>query len=186
MCLTLTVVKRKCNYSQSCSTFDGDKMFGLFKSKELAEKETRITKIGKTLFQQISTVRDKVKAGFINEKEFNERIDSMFTAGYLIGYVDEHLSEMFTDDKSKKKYSKRIFEGIFPGSGVNFVKSKLSARRLGDTISTDNDQYINVYQECQAFDLGMSAARYEVTEFETNKEYKPNKLYQFLTKGQIE
>ena len=161
-------------------------MFGLLKSKETKEKERRVTEIGKILFQQISTVRDKVKAGLINEEEFNTRINSMFSAGYLLGYVDEHLSEMFTDDKSKKKYSKRIFEGIFPGSGVKLVKSKLSARRLGDTISTDNDQYINVYKECQAFDLGMSAARYEVTEFQINKEYKPNKLDKFLTKGQME
>jgi len=31
-------------------------MFGLFKSKDLAEKEARVTEIGKLLFQQISLV----------------------------------------------------------------------------------------------------------------------------------
>ena len=168
------------------SAFDVDEMFGLFKSKEIDEKESLITEIGKTLFQQISTVRDEVNAGIINENEFNDKINSMFTAGYLIGYTDEHLSEMFTDDKSKQKYAKRIFEGIFPGSGVNFVKSKLSARRLGDTISTENDRYIEVFTKCQEFDLGMSAGRYEVSELQINKHYRPNKLEKYLTKGQVE
>lgn len=161
-------------------------MFGLFRSKELAEKESRVTEIGKSLFQQISMVREKVKAGLVNEKEFNERINSMFTAGYLIGYVDEYLSTMFTDDKLKRKYSKRIFEGVFPGSGVKFIKSRLAARRVGESISNDDDQYMSVYKECQAFDLGNSVARYEVSEFEINKEYKPNKLDQFLSKGKVE
>lgn len=161
-------------------------MFGLFKSKELAEKESHITEIGKTLFQQISTVRDKVETGIINEKEFNERINSMFTAGYLIGYVDEHLCEMFTDEKLKKKYAKRIFEGIFPGSGVKLVQSKLSARRIGDTISTDNDRYIEVFIQCQEFDHGMSAARYEVSKSKVNKNYMPNKLEKYLNKGKAE
>jgi len=161
-------------------------MFGLFKSKELAEKESRITEIGKTLFQQISTVRDKVKAGLINEKEFNERINSMFTAGYLIGYVDEHLSEMFTDEKSKSKYAKRIFEGIFPGSGVKLVQNKLATRRIGETISTDSDKYTEVFMGCQEFDTGISAARYEVSEYSASGEYTPNKLERYLSTGKIE
>jgi hypothetical protein len=161
-------------------------MFGLFKSKELAEKESRITEIGKTLFQQISTVRDKVKAGLINEKEFNERINSMFNAGYLIGYVDEHLSEMFTDEKSKSKYAKRIFEGIFPGSGVKLVQNKLAARRVGETISTDSDKCTEVFMGCQEFDTGISAARYEVSEYSASGEYTPNKLERYLSTGKIE
>ena len=45
-------------------------MFGLFKSKEMAEKESLISEIVKTLFQQISMVRDKVNAGIINENVF--------------------------------------------------------------------------------------------------------------------
>ena len=38
-------------------------MFGLFKSKDLAEKESQVTEIGKMLFGQISVVRDKANAG---------------------------------------------------------------------------------------------------------------------------
>jgi hypothetical protein len=151
---------------------DGDKMFGLFKSREVTVKENRVAEIGKTLFHQISTVRDKVKADLINEEEFNARINSMFTAGYIVGYVDEHLCELFTDEKSKNKHAKHIFEGIFPGSGAKFIESKVSARMLGDTVSTENDKYINVYQECQEFDLGMSAARYEVSEFQINTDFR--------------
>ena len=156
-------------------------MFGLFKSKDLAEKEARVTEIGKMLFQQIATVRGMANSGLIDKGEANQRINSMFTAGYIIGYVDEHLCEMFTNEKLKKKYAKRIFEGIFPGSGVKLVQSKLAARRVGETISTDNERYTEVFVECQELDLGMSAARYEVSEFLINEDHKPNKLEQYLT-----
>ena len=110
----------------------------------------------------------------------------MFTAGYLIGYVDEHLDEMFTDEKSKSKYAKRIFEGIFPGSGAKLVQSKLAARRVGETISTDNDKYTEVFMGCQEFDTGISAARYEASEYSTSEEYTPNKLERYLSTGKIE
>jgi len=161
-------------------------MFGILKSKETAEKEIRITEIGKMLFGQISVVRDKAKAGRIDKSVFDHRINSMFAAGYLIGYVDEHLCALFTDDKSKSKYAKRIYEGIFPGSGVKLVQSKLAARRLGETISTDNDKFVDVFVNCQEFDTGVSAGRLEVCEYLSNSEYTPNKLERYLSTGNIE
>ena len=161
-------------------------MFGLFKSKDLAVKEARVTEIGKMLFGQISIVRDKANAGRIDKSIFNQRINSMFAAGYLIGYADEHLIEMFSDEKSKSKYAKRIFEGIFPGSGVKLVQSKLAARRVGETISTDSVKYTEVFMGCQEFDTGISAARYEVSEYLSNGEYTPNKLERYLSTGKIE
>ena len=161
-------------------------MFRLFKSKDLAEKEARVTEIGKMLFQQISIVRDKAHIGRIDENAFNQRINSMYSAGYLIGYVDEHLSEMFTDERSKSKYAERILEGIFPGSGVKLVQSKLAARRLGETISTDSDKFMKVLLQCQEFDTGMRAARYEVSEYLLSGEYTPNKLERYLFSGEIE
>lgn len=94
-------------------------MFGVFKSKELVEKESRVTEIGKILFQQISTARDKVKSGIINENEFNKNINSMFTVGYLIGYVDEHLCEMFTDEKSKRNTQNVFSKGFSQVRGLN-------------------------------------------------------------------
>ena len=153
-------------------------MFSLFKSKDLIEKENRVTEIGKMLFQQIDEVRKQVRKGQLSESVFNERINSMFAAGYLIGYVDEHLSEMFTDEKSKSKYAKRILEGIFPGTGVKLVQSKLAARRLGETI---NDASTMI--KCHNFDFGMSTARYEVAKYLLNRVSKPNKLEQYLLTG---
>jgi len=157
-------------------------MFRLFKNKDLVEKEARVSEIGKMLFGQIAIVRDKANSGRIDNL-FNQRINSMFTAGYLIGYVDEHLSEMFSDEKSKRKYAKRIFEGIFPGSGIKLVQSKLTARKIGETISPDSDKYIEVFMSCQEFDLGMSVARYEVSEFLASGEYTPKKLEKYLSTG---
>ena len=161
-------------------------MFGLFKSKDLAKKEAQVTQIGKMLFGQISVVRDKANAGRIDVNIFNQRINSMFAVGYLIGYVDEHLNELFADKKSKSKYARRIFEGIFPGSGFKLVQSKLEARRIGETISTDSDKYLDVFLECQQFDTGISAGRYEVCEFLASGEYTPKKLERYLSTGEIE
>jgi hypothetical protein len=161
-------------------------MFGLFKSKELSSKENQVTNIGKMLFSQIAIVRDKAKAERIDVDIFNKRINSMFVVGYLIGYVDEHLTELFQDEKSKSKYAKTIFEGIFPGSGVKLVQSKLEARRIGETISPDSKKYFEVYSECQKFDTGVSAGRYEVCESLLNAEYTPNKLERYLSKGELE
>ena len=161
-------------------------MFGLFKSKDQLENEARVTAIGKMLFGQIAIVRDKAKTGRIDISTFDQRINSMFSAGYLIGYVDDHLSELFTDNKSKSKYARRIYEGIFPGYGVKFIQSKLSARRIGGTISTDSDKYVEVFVSCQEFDYGMSAGRYEVGEYLANAGYTPNKLERYLSTGQTE
>ncbi|GAB6194168.1 hypothetical protein [Desulfocastanea catecholica] len=161
-------------------------MFGFLKSKELTSKENQVTNIGKMLFGQIAVVRDKAKAGRINVSVFDKRMNSMFAVGYLIGYVDEHLSELFDDDKSKSKYARRIFEGIFPGSGANLVQSKIEARRIGETISPDSLQYFEVLLECQQFDTGVNAGGYEVCEFLSNREYTPNKLERYLSTGEIE
>jgi hypothetical protein len=160
-------------------------MFGIFKSKEQSEKVAKVTEIGKMLFGQIAVVRDKAKAGRIDKSIFDQRINSMFAAGYLIGYVDEHLSELFIDDKSKSKSATRIYEGIFPGYGVKFIQNRLAARRVGETISTDSDKYVEVYAGCQEFDAGVSTGRYEVCEYLTSAEYTPNKLERYLSTGQI-
>jgi hypothetical protein len=161
-------------------------MFGLFKSKELAEKEARVTEIGKMLFAQIASARNSVRGGLIDAKDFHKRINSMFTAGYLLGYVDEHFSEMFTDEKSKSKYAARIYEGIFPGAGVKLVQSKLGARRIGGSISTGSDKYIDVFIGCQQFDTGVSAGRLEAFEYLADGKYTPNKLERYLSTGQVE
>lgn len=161
-------------------------MFGIFKSKDQLEKEAKVTEIGKMLFGQIAIVRDKAKGGRIDISTFDQRINSMFSAGYLLGYVDEHLSGLFTDDKSKSKSAERIYEGIFPGYGVKFIQSKLSARRIGETISPNNDNYIEVFIGCQEFDAGFSAGRYEVSEYLIDATYTPNKLERYLSTGQIE
>ena len=161
-------------------------MFGLFKSKESSKQDSQVTEVGKMLFQQISIVRDKANAGRIDKSVFNQRINSMFAAGYLMGYVDEHLAEITTDEKQKSKYAKRIFEGIFPGSGAKFIQSKLAARRVGDTISTDNERYLDVFSECQEFDTGISSAKEEASHYLAMPEYTPKKLERYLSTGEIE
>lgn len=160
-------------------------MFGLFKSKELAEKEARVTEIGKMLFGQIAIARDLVRGGLIDTREFYKRINSMFTAGYLLGFVDEHFNEMFTDEKSKSKYAARIYDGIFPGEGAKFIQRKLAARRAGESISSDSEIYMDVFIGCQDFDTGVSFGRFEVSEYLADERYTPNKLERYLSTGQI-
>lgn len=157
-------------------------MFGLFKSKKTVETEAKVDGIGMMLFEQISTVIKKVNDGRIDidKATYDQRRNSMFSAGYLIGYVDEYLSELFTDDRSKSKYAQQIYEGISPGHGVTFVQSKLSERRAGERVSPDSDDYVDVFIACQEFDAGIAAGRYEVGKYLEKTGYSPNKLECYL------
>ena len=100
--------------------------------------------------------------------------------------LSEHFTlAEFTDEKSKSKYAERILEGIFPGAGVRLVQSKLAARRIGETISADNNRYLDVFMGCQDFDTGIIFGRFEVAEHLANGRYMPNKLERYLSTGQI-
>jgi len=157
-------------------------MFG--KSKELKQKEEQINKIIKMLYLQISAASNKSREGQLPEDLLLKRINSMLSAGYLLGFVDEILTVLFDNKSQKKKYYKKIFNNIFPKSGSVLVESKLSARRIAEDISPDSEHYIDVVMETSNFDCGESAGRWEICECVTDKTYEPHFLRDYLITGE--
>lgn len=141
--------------------------------------------IAKTLFSQITSARDEAKkAGLITENIFNDRLNHMFVAGYLIGYVDSCLIDL-PDINNKKEHSKAIFEKMFPGSGFDFVRAKLVARQQASTISEESEKYIQVKANAYAFDQGMELAQEEVEKQRADGSSQPVGLKEFLLLGEV-
>ena len=142
--------------------------------------------IASQLFGQIIAARDEAKrGGIIDEQLFNDRLNHMFTAGYLLGYVDTCLESICNNDIERKKDAQAIFEKLFPGSGNGFIKSKLIARQQAASLPETNDNYQEIVNECRAFDTGMSLSEEEVLKYLANQAKAPNRLKEFLLIGEI-
>jgi hypothetical protein len=161
-------------------------MFGLFRSKKKSgTQEDFGTQVAKTLFGQIEQARDEAKAGgIVDEKVFNDRLNAMYVAGYLIGYVDTHIAQVTDNDVAKREYAESIFESMFPGAGMEFIKEKLAIRTKAKNMATDDSSYPEVAERCHAFDTGMADAEDEVDSSLRDTEYQPVKLKEFLLLGE--
>lgn len=161
-------------------------MFGLFGSKKKSAKQEDFgVKVAQTLFGQIEQARDEAKAGgIVGEKVFNDRLNSMYVAGYLIGYVDTHISQFTDEDAAKKEYAETIFETMFPGAGMDFIKEKLTIRTKAKNLATDDSSYAEVAARCHSFDTGMEDAEGEVDSALEDSDYQPIKLKEFLLLGE--
>jgi hypothetical protein len=154
-------------------------MFDLFKSKERREKEKTVTMIGKTLFGQIADVRNDVKSKNIDVNDFNTRLNSMYSAGYILAFVGKNLEPICDSEPEKKKFARQIFNGIFPNNGTKFIQSRVEARELGQHIaetSNSPEHTFNAKASCGEFDLGIEAA-------ETEEAENPSKLKRYLLTG---
>ena len=162
------------------------RMFGLFGSKKKKKSQEEVCKdIAAELFGQIEQARDEAKeGGIIDEKVFNNRLNSMFAAGYLIGYVDSYVQEMAEEEDARNRYAQTIFETMFPGSGMNFVKEKLAARRMAAELAEDHPDYTAIAARCNAFDIAMAAAAEEVESGQNNADSPPRRLKEFLLLGE--
>ncbi len=159
-------------------------MFGIFKSAG-KNTESRIDAIAGELFAQIKQARDEARdGGIVDEKIFNDRLNSMFVAGYLIGYVDECLAALLSDNGAKKQAAEKVFEAMFPGSGVDFVKTRLVARQKAPDISKEDPNIGAIAQQCLLFDDGMHSARQELEKSGGDQGYQPSGLKRYLLLGE--
>jgi hypothetical protein len=159
-------------------------VFDLFKSKARREKEAQVDRIGRNLFRQIALFRDKCRDGEFTADVFKERANHSYTAGYLIGFIDEKLSTLFDSDVEKSKYMTTVITGIFPKTGVSFLQTKYTARVLAkDLCSTDYATRVEGHAD--AFDLGIENGRQELLVWEDNPDYTPHLLTDFLMTGKI-
>lgn len=159
-------------------------------SKETAPRETTAKaelcrKIAGELFDQIERARDEAKTGgVVDEKIFNERLNSMFVAGYLIGYVDYYLSDIEKDNDAKNEHARSIFETMFPGAGMDFIKARLKVRQKAAKMVQDAPDYNEVAAQCQAFDGGMTVAGEELDAARQNSDSHPRRLKEYLGSAQ--
>lgn len=162
------------------------RMFGLFGSKKKKKSWEEVCKdIAAELFIQIEQARDEAKeGGIIEEKVFNDRLNSMFAAGYLLGYVDSYVQELAEEEEARKRCAQTIFETMFPGSGMDFVKEKLAARRAVTDLDEDHPQYAAIAAGCNSFDVAMAAAAEEVDNNKKNTGSPPGRLKAFLLLGE--
>ena len=158
-------------------------MFGLFKSKDTRKKEDDVHKVGEALFNQVSVA----KKSTANSSEFNERINSMYSAGYMKGFVNEKLSVLFENEKMKRKYTKVIFQNIFPSSGTKLIDSKLEAYSLGNSLLSEGDisKNVDVMLKTQEFEIGLLAGGHELCRWEEKEGYVPHMLSDYVTTGEI-
>lgn len=162
------------------------RMFGLFGSKKKKKSRDELCKdIAAELFAQIEQARDEAKAGgIIDEKVFNDRLNSMFVAGYLIGYVDSYVQDLAEEEEERQQCARTIFETMFPGSGMDFVKEKLAARRTASDIEEDHPRYADIAVRCNSFDTAMATAAEEVESWQQNSGSVPVQLKEYLLLGQ--
>ncbi len=159
-------------------------MFGIFKKKKQTP-EKRVEGIAQELFAQIETARNEAKeGGIVTENIFNDRLNSMFVAGYLIGYVDEYVAALFESDTEKKENAEKVFEKMFPGVGSDFVKAKLLARQKANSVAESSDDYPTTVQQAGLFDKGMGFAQEEVEEMKKKATYQPSRLKEHLLIGE--
>lgn len=161
-------------------------MFGTVTSKKDPDREALVETTAQRLFTQITDGRDEAKSGgVVDEQVFNERLNSMFVAGYLIGYVDTCLAAICEDEAAKKEAVEQVFEKMFPGSGVDFIKTRVIARRQASTIAKDHEQYAAIIEQCSVFDAGMESAKTEVEKLGEDGKYSPLRLKEYLLLGEV-
>jgi len=159
-------------------------MFNFFKSQTTRKKELQVDQLGELLFRQISVFRDKCQSGEFTSQIFKDRVNHAYTAGYMIGFLDEKLSKLFDSEKERSKYTKRIITGIFPKSGLFFIKAQYAARVLAEDIhSTKYEKKVEGY--IYEFDIGMENGRTELVAWEHGQSYVPHLLTDFLMMGTI-
>ena len=160
-------------------------MFRILRSRELREKEKEVDRVGRELFRQIAVFRDKCRSGHIPDEVSKERVNHAYTAGYMIGFVDERLSKLFDSDTQRSKYATRIFTAIFPQSGVTFITAKYQARALAEDLGNSKSYQKKVDNYVDAFDSGMESGRRELAKWYEEESYVPHRLTDFLLTGVI-
>ena len=122
-------------------------MFGLFTSRNNKNLDELIIRVGSALHKQIKQAADEVNQ--LNRRPLFKRMDDSKTAGYLFGYVQSTFMEFDLEEKEMSECMRKVFDGIFPEHGYEFVMSKI------DQLKNADDMGLNVTIEQVAMDFGM-------------------------------
>ncbi|MCW8831307.1 MAG: hypothetical protein OQK32_07295 [Gammaproteobacteria bacterium] len=121
-------------------------MFGLFKQKNSKQLDEAIVRAGSALHKQIKSAADEATQE--SWKGVFKRMDDTVTAGYLFGYVQASFAEFSLDEKEMDLCMRKIFDGIFPDEGYDFVMSRI------EQLNNAEDMGLNIKIEELAVDFG--------------------------------
>ena len=122
-------------------------MFGLFEAKQDKDLDRIIFGVGTALHKQVKTASSEVMP--VNRAEVYSRMDAAFTAGYMFGYVQTAFEDYSLNEHEMEDCKKKIFDGVFPDSGYDFVESII------DRMSNAEDMGLNLKIEELATDFGL-------------------------------
>ena len=122
-------------------------MFGLFKHKANKQLDEVVIRVGSALHKQIKLAADDSSQR--SWKAVFKRMDDTVTAGYLFGYVQASFVEFSLEEKVMDSCMRKVFDGIFPDEGYDFVMSKI------EMLNNADDMGINIKIEELAVDFGM-------------------------------
>jgi len=94
------------------------------------------------------------------------------------------LQDNKIDESEKKAFSREVFEKMFPGTGFDFVRSKLVLRQKAATIDATDKHYKTAVDAARVFDTGMEKAQQEVDAIVDDGKYQPDGLKEYLLLGE--
>lgn len=140
--------------------------------------------VAEQLFSQLTQARDEAQqGGIIDEDIFNDRLNQMYVAGYMIGYIDACMDEE-TADQDKKEFSRLVLEKMFPDTGFDFVRAKMVTRQKARVVEPNSEMYQSAVIAAQSFDAGMEKARAEIAAMLDNSTKVPVGLKNYLLLGE--
>lgn len=160
-------------------------LFDIFKSGEQLAKEKIVNDTGRELFRQIALFRDAAKVAGITNEDSVERFKHPYVAGYISGFINIQVKRLFITHNERGKYIEWIIEGIFPGHGLNYLKAKYEGRLLaGDNMNIDNEHAEGYANYVYSYDSGLEDGGSDVELWNSDKSYKPHKLFDCLMSGE--
>ena len=122
-------------------------MFGLFEAKQNRNLDNLVIEVGTALHKQVKTA--SIEAAPDIRGDVYRRMDAAFTAGYMFGYVQSAFEDYSLKADEMEDCKKKIFNGIFPEHGYDFVETII------DKMSNADDVGLNLTIEQLATDFGL-------------------------------
>lgn len=153
-------------------------MFGLFEAKPDPKLNKVVVEVGTALHKQVKTA--SVEAEPEERDVVYRRMDEAFTAGYMFGYVQSAFENFSLNEREMEDCKKKIFDGVFPGQGYDFVEKVISQMNNAEDMGIN----IKIEQLATDFGLGLELSERDVR-VNNGGMSVANGLFTYLTSGKI-
>ncbi|MBL4711929.1 MAG: hypothetical protein JKX75_05430 [Gammaproteobacteria bacterium] len=142
-------------------------MFGFFSNNKKAA-----SKIANEMHRQI---RDAIKA---NEAEASAHVTSLFTLGYLYGFLRQGFTNQgFQGEQLSEKYFKPVCKKI-PGNFYNIIREQ--SDELDIAIEKNDTKAVALYEK------GLAAGIHDAAMFTISSTNVANNLFYYLTNHELD